>query len=137
NYTVTFTAPKMGMILGTASDAVGDLIVDEIGSPPEVLDEVGKSNVRWIDWREVSIFARPRRADGNKGNYGHVLVVAGAVGKRGAAVLASWAALRMGGCLVRVAPPEPVLLIVAAQTPEIMTDPFPATDAGSISLRSF
>jgi ADP-dependent NAD(P)H-hydrate dehydratase / NAD(P)H-hydrate epimerase len=137
NYTVTFTAPKMGTILGTASDAVGDLIVHEIGSPPELLDEVGKSNVRWIDWREVSIFARPRRADGNKGNYGHVLVVAGSVGKSGAAVLASWAALRMGAGLVTVATPEPVLPIVAAHTPEIMTEPLPATDAGSISLRSF
>jgi hydroxyethylthiazole kinase-like uncharacterized protein yjeF len=136
-YTVTFTAPKMGMILGTASDAVGELIVRDIGSPPELIDEVGKSSVRWIDWREVNIFARPRRADGNKGNYGHALVVAGSVGKSGAAVLASWAALRMGAGLVTVATPEPVLPIVAAHTPEIMTEPLPATDAGSISLRSF
>jgi hydroxyethylthiazole kinase-like uncharacterized protein yjeF len=49
--TVTFTAPKIGMILGTASEAVGDLIVRDIGSPPELIDEAGKSNVRWIDWR--------------------------------------------------------------------------------------
>jgi NAD(P)H-hydrate epimerase len=59
------------------------------------------------------------------------------VGKSGAAVLASWAALRMGAGLVTVATPEPVLPIVAAHTPEIMTEPLPATDAGSISLRSF
>jgi hydroxyethylthiazole kinase-like uncharacterized protein yjeF len=136
-YTVTFTAPKMGMILGAAGDAVGELIVREIGSPAELIDEVGKSNVRWIDWREASVFARPRRADGNKGNYGHALVVAGSVGKSGAAVLASWAALRMGAGLVTVATPEPVLPVVAAHTPEIMTEPLPATDAGSISLRSF
>jgi NAD(P)H-hydrate epimerase len=136
-YTVTFTAPKIGMVLGTASDSVGELIVRDIGSPAELIDEVGKSNVRWIDAREVSIFARPRRADGNKGNYGHALVVAGSVGKSGAAVLASWAALRMGAGLVTVATPEPVLPIVAAHTPEIMTEPLPATDAGSISLRSF
>src|SRR5271163_678925 len=136
-YTVTFTAPKTGMILGTASDAVGDLIVRDIGSPPESIDELGKSNVRWIDWREVSIFARPRRADANKGSYGHALITAGSVGKSGAAVLASWAALRVGAGLVTVATPEPVLPIVAAHTPEIMTEPLPATDAGSISLRSF
>ncbi len=135
--TVTFTAPKIGMILGTAGDAVGELTVRDIGSPPELIDEVGKSSVRWIDWREASIFARPRRADGNKGNYGHALVVAGSVGKSGAAVLASWAALRMGAGLVTVATPEPVLPIVASHTPEIMTEPLPATDAGSISLRSF
>jgi hydroxyethylthiazole kinase-like uncharacterized protein yjeF len=136
-YTVTFTAPKTGMILGSASDAVGDLFVRDIGSLPELIDEVGKSNVRWIDWREVSIFARPRRADANKGNYGHVLITAGSVGKSGAAVLASWAALRVGAGLVTVATPEPVLPIVAAHSPEIMTEPLPATDTGSISLRSF
>jgi NAD(P)H-hydrate epimerase len=36
-----------------------------------------------------------------------------------------------------VATPEPVLPIVAAHTPEIMTEPLPATDTGTISLRSF
>ncbi len=136
-FTVTFTAPKTGMILGTASDHTGQVVVRDIGSPPELIDEVGKSNVRWIDWREVSIFARPRRADANKGNYGHALITAGSVGKSGAAVLASWAALRVGAGLVTVATPEPVLPIVAAHTPEIMTEPLPATDVGSISMRSF
>ncbi len=136
-YTITFTAPKAGMILGTASDHTGQVIVRNIGSPPKLIDEVGKSDVRWIDWREVSIFARPRRSDANKGNYGHALITAGSVGKSGAAVLASWAALRVGAGLVTVATPEPVLPIVAAHTPEIMTEPLPATDSGSISLRSF
>jgi hydroxyethylthiazole kinase-like uncharacterized protein yjeF len=136
-YTITFTAPKTGMILGTAGDHTGQVIVRDIGSPPELIDEVGKSNVRWIDWREVSIFARPRRADANKGSYGHALITAGSVGKGGAAVLASWAALRVGAGLVTVATPEPVLPSVAAHTPEIMTEPLPATDTGTISLRSF
>jgi hydroxyethylthiazole kinase-like uncharacterized protein yjeF len=136
-FTITFTAPKTGMILGAASDHTGQVVVRDIGSPPELIDEVGKSNLRWIDWREVSRFALPRRADGNKGNYGHALIAAGSVGKSGAAVLASWAALRVGAGLVTVATPEPVLPIVAAHTPEIMTEPLPTTDAGSISIRSF
>jgi hydroxyethylthiazole kinase-like uncharacterized protein yjeF len=136
-YTITFTAPKTGMMFGIAGDHTGQIVVRDIGSPPELIDEVGKSIVRWIDWREMSIFARPRRSDANKGNYGHALITAGSVGKSGAAVLASWAALRVGAGLVTVATPEPVLPIVAAHTPEIMTEPLPATDAGTISLRSF
>ncbi len=136
-FTITFTAPKTGMILGTASDHTGQVVVRDIGSPPELIDEVGKSDVRWIDWREVSNFALPRRSSANKGNYGHALITAGSVGKSGAAVLASWAALRVGAGLVTVATPEPVLPIVAAHTPEIMTEPLPATDVGSISIRSF
>ena len=35
-----------------------------------------------------------------------------------------------------MATPEPVLPIVAAHTPEIMTEPLAATEAGSVSLRS-
>jgi ADP-dependent NAD(P)H-hydrate dehydratase / NAD(P)H-hydrate epimerase len=136
-YTITFSAPKTGMTLGTAADHTGQVIVRDIGSPAELIEVVGKSDVRWIDWREVSIFARPRRADANKGSYGHALITAGSVGKSGAAVLASWAALRVGAGLVTVATPAPVLPIVAAHTPEIMTEPLPATDTGSISLRSF
>jgi ADP-dependent NAD(P)H-hydrate dehydratase / NAD(P)H-hydrate epimerase len=136
-HTVTFTAPKMGMILGASGDHVGQLCVRDIGSPPELIEEVGTSNIRWIDAREVSKFAVPRRADGNKGNYGHALIVAGSVGKSGAAVLASWAGLRVGAGLVTVATPQPVLPIVAAHTPEIMTEALPATDTGTISMRSF
>ncbi|MFY9805629.1 MAG: NAD(P)H-hydrate dehydratase [Candidatus Acidiferrales bacterium] len=135
--TVTFTAPKTGMIADASGDYAGELCVCDIGSPPELVEEIGKSDIRWIDAREVSRFALPRRADGNKGNYGHALIVAGSLGKSGAAVLASWAALRVGAGLVTVATPEPVLPIVAAHTPEIMTEPLPATDAGTISMRSF
>ncbi len=79
---------------------------------------------------------RGENQTGNKGDYGHALIVAGSVGKSGAAVLASWAALRAGAGLVTVATPEPVLPIVAAHTPEIMTEPLAATDAGTVSLRS-
>src|ERR1700735_693909 len=51
--------------------------------------------------------------------------------------MSSWAALRAGAGLVTVAVPEPALPIVAAHSPEIMTEPLPATKEGSISLRSF
>jgi ADP-dependent NAD(P)H-hydrate dehydratase / NAD(P)H-hydrate epimerase len=135
NYTVTFTAPKVGMFLGKAGNFVGELSVSDIGSPPTLIEETGKGNLRWSEPREFGQFAVLRKSDGNKGDYGHALIVAGSVGKSGAAVLASWAALRAGAGLVTVATPADVLPIVAAHTPEIMTEPLPATDAGAISLR--
>jgi ADP-dependent NAD(P)H-hydrate dehydratase / NAD(P)H-hydrate epimerase len=134
--TVTFTAPKIGMILGHAEDYVGRLVVRGIGSPPELIEEIGKGNVRWSEPREFAPFAVPRAASGHKGDYGHALIVAGSVGKSGAAVLAGWAALRAGSGLVTVATPEPVLPIVASHIPEIMTEPLAATEAGTISLRA-
>ena len=135
-YTVTFTAPKPGLFLGGGPVRVGELIVRDIGSPRELIQEIGKGNLRWTEPDEFAFFALRRRPEGHKGDYGHALIVAGSVGKSGAAVLASWAALRAGAGLVTVATPEPVLPIVAAHTPEVMTEPLAATRAGTISERS-
>jgi hydroxyethylthiazole kinase-like uncharacterized protein yjeF len=134
--TVTFTAPKLGMVLLEGPRQVGQIAVREIGSPAELVEQVGKGRLRWSEPREFLQFASPRQAEGNKGDYGHALIVAGSVGKTGAAVLASWAALRVGAGLVTVAIPEPALPVVASHTPEVMTEPLPVTDAGTISLRS-
>jgi NAD(P)H-hydrate epimerase len=136
DYTVTFTAPKIGMLSGKANECCGQLLVRDIGSPWELIEEVGQGRVRWSEPREFAEFALPRKPQGNKGDYGHVLVVAGAVGKSGAAVLCSWSALRVGAGLVTAATPEAVLPLVAAHTPEVMTEPLPATAAGSISTRA-
>jgi hydroxyethylthiazole kinase-like uncharacterized protein yjeF len=135
DFTITFTAPKPGMFLGAGSRHVGELIVCNIGSPSALLEEIGKGNLRWSEPAEFTRFAVPRKPAGYKGDYGHALVIAGSVGKSGAAVLASWAALRAGAGLVTVATPEPVLPIVAAHTPEIMTEPLAATRAGTVSAR--
>jgi NAD(P)H-hydrate epimerase len=136
DYTVSLTAPKVGMVLGDATRAVGQLAIREIGSPRELLEQVGKGQLRWSEPGEFTNFARPRQPEGHKGDYGHALIVAGSVGKTGAAVLASWAALRVGAGLVTVATPEPALPIIASHTPEVMTEPLVPTPAGTISLRS-
>jgi ADP-dependent NAD(P)H-hydrate dehydratase / NAD(P)H-hydrate epimerase len=137
DYTVTFTAPKPGLFLGAGSRHVGQLAVRKIGSPPELVEEIGKGNFRWSEPREFELFSLPRKPEGHKGDYGHALIVAGSVGKSGAAVLASWAALRAGAGLVTVATPEPALPIVASHIPEVMTEPLAATEAGTVSLRCF
>jgi NAD(P)H-hydrate epimerase len=60
----------------------------------------------------------PRRAaDGHKGTYSTVLVIAGSQGMTGAAILTGRAALRAGAGLVRVACPVSVLDIIAAGCP--------------------
>jgi ADP-dependent NAD(P)H-hydrate dehydratase / NAD(P)H-hydrate epimerase len=135
DYTITFTAPKPGMVVGAGGRHVGQLSIREIGSPRALIEETGKGNLRWSEPAEFDAFAIPRRAAGNKGDYGHALVVAGSVGKSGAAVLSSWAALRAGAGLVTVATPKPVLPVIAAHTPEVMTEPLATTTAGTVSAR--
>jgi NAD(P)H-hydrate epimerase len=134
--TVTFTAPKVGQLIGVDSACCGRLIVREIGSPAALVEEVGKGSLRWAGPEEFERLPLQRAADANKGSYGHVLVVAGAGGKSGAAVMAGKSALRAGAGLVTVATAEPVQPIVAAAHAEYMTEALPAGAAGAVSMEA-
>jgi hydroxyethylthiazole kinase-like uncharacterized protein yjeF len=132
--TVTFTAPKLGQLVSNDAPSCGRLRVREIGSPPELIDEVGKSKVRWIEPGEFQDLPFVRRPDSNKGNFGHVLLVAGSRGKSGAAILAGRAALRAGAGLVTIASPGDILPIVASAQAEFMTEPLLSTKLGAIAV---
>lgn len=137
DYTITFTAPKVGMIAASARPWIGRLTVADIGSPRALIEEISQSNVRWLDPWEFRSLPTGRKADSNKGLYGHALIVAGSTGKAGAAALAAMGALRVGAGLVTVATPEPVLRTVAGFAPEIMTEPLHATAAGTVARDVF
>jgi NAD(P)H-hydrate epimerase len=77
-----------------------------------------------------------RPADGHKGTFGRVCIVAGSVGMSGAAALAGRAALRAGAGLVRVATAKSVLPVVAALEPSYTTIPLPEDRAGRISAQA-
>src|SRR5437868_3877084 len=114
DYTVTFTAPKIAQALPPNCDAVGELRVGAIGSPPDLYesdDSIFLSVVQPVMFQSV---LAPRPKDSNKGNYGHVLVVAGSPGKPGAAAMCGMAALRAGAGLVTVASAESALAAIDA-----------------------
>ncbi len=123
--TVTFAAPKHGHVLPPACDAVGELAVVDIGIPDNVLAECG-SRLGLLEAGDARAAFGQRAPGAHKGDCGHLLVLAGSVGKTGAAILAATAALRTGAGLVTVATPAPSLpLVVAAGRPEMMTEPLP------------
>ena len=134
--TATFTAPKMGQLVSPHAAAAGYLDVVNIGSPPALVEEIGQSRIRWPEPEEFARFPLVRPIDSHKGTFGHVLVVAGSLGKSGAAALAGYAALCGGAGLVTVATPEPVLSTVASTHAEYMTEPLAATDDGTVSTRN-
>ncbi|HWW18003.1 MAG TPA: NAD(P)H-hydrate dehydratase [Candidatus Saccharimonadales bacterium] len=134
--TVTFTAPKPGQLISRDSAAVGLLEVANIGSPPSLIEEIGRGPLRWVEPQEFANFSLVRTADSHKGLYGHALIVAGSLGKSGAAVMAGYAALRAGAGLVTVATPDVVLPIVASAHPELMTEPLTATPQGTAAIRN-
>lgn len=132
--TVTFTAPKIGQLVSKDSECCGRLLVREIGSPRDLVEEVGKSQIRWLAPEEFRELPLVRRANAHKGSYGHVLLIAGSLGKSGAAILAGRGALRAGAGLVTIATPECVLPIVATAQAELMTAPLLFTETGEASL---
>lgn len=76
----------------------------------------------------VKKILKKRRLDSHKGDYGHVLVVAGSIGMTGAAYLASEAALLTGSGLVTCAIPKSLNVIMGKKFTEVMT--FPVEDGG-------
>src|SRR5437868_14530471 len=78
----------------------------------------------------------PRAPDSHKGNFGHVLVIAGSRRMSGAAVLCGGAVLRGGAGLVTVAMPEGVHVQVAAANPCYLTAPMPQDSQGGFALEA-
>lgn len=136
DYTVTLTAPKVGQMVLPQSPCCGLLAVREIGTPPELLESDPHLKIHWIEPAMFRGLPLVRDPVANKGTYGHALIVAGSLGKSGAAILSARATLRSGAGLVTVATPQEVLPIVAGGLPEMMTAPLGSTEAGTASLRN-
>ena len=131
--TVTLGAPKLALVLPPARELAGDLAVADIGIPEEVLESVEGPDVRLLTADELRAFVPSRSRDAHKGNFGHVLVIAGSRGKTGAAYLAACGALRSGAGLVTVATPQSCQPVVAALGPEYMTAGLSETAEGTVS----
>ena len=129
---VTFTAPRPAHAFAALTN--GPIVIAPIGSPAEAIaSKLGLNLSMPADFLPL---LAPRTLEANKGSYGHVLVVGGSVGKAGAAAMAGFSALRAGAGLVTVATAKSVLPTVAGFHPELMTEPLPETDDGTISVRA-
>lgn len=134
--TVTFTAPKVGQLVGKDAPCCGQLLVRWIGSPDALIEETGKGTIRWAGPDEFASMPLVRAADSHKGTFGHALILAGSLGKSGAAVLAGYACLRAGAGLTTIACPDVAQPVIAAAHAEYMTEPLKATKSGELGTRS-
>ena len=129
--TVALAAPKVCHLLAPASETCGDVVVVDIGLPAAVIDAAPPT--LWGMTPEDCAAGLPMRwPDSHKGDYGRVLVIGGAPGTAGAAVLAARGALRGGGGLVHVVCPETVYLPIACQLAEALVHTVPAGDSGGL-----
>jgi NAD(P)H-hydrate epimerase len=130
--TVTFGLPKVGHYVGPGIDHAGQLRIADIGIPPAYADEVD-SRISLITSECVRRLLPFRPASAHKGTYGHAGIIAGSVGKSGAAAMTATAALRVGTGLVTVATPTSVNPVLEAKLLEAMTVPMPETDAKTLA----
>ncbi|PYN97496.1 MAG: bifunctional ADP-dependent NAD(P)H-hydrate dehydratase/NAD(P)H-hydrate epimerase [Candidatus Rokuibacteriota bacterium] len=132
--TTTFAGLKRGLVTGAGLDWAGRAVVVGIGVPDA---EVRRGvSTFLLEQADVARHLPPRRHSAHKGTYGRLLIVAGSLGKTGAAALAARAAMRSGAGLVTVATATSQQPIVAALVLEAMTEPLPETSARSISLKA-
>ncbi len=133
--TVTFFRPKPGLLLGPAALAAGELWLGRIPIP-ESFAAGEAARLRLLTPAGLAGLLPPRPADAHKGRFGHVLVVAGAVGYGGAAALAAQGALRAGAGLVTLMVPEPLWSPLAGKLTEVMVRPLPADEGGGLAARA-
>ena len=135
--TITFGLPKIGHLIPPGINYVGEVKVIGIGIPKRLVEEE-KIPTYLLEKEEIQRWLSiPRNPDTHKGDYGHLLVIAGSVGKTGAAAMACQAALRMGAGLVTLAIPKSLNAIMEAKLTEVMTEPLPETPKQTLSLRAF
>ena len=132
DYTVTFGLPKIGHLLHPGAEYAGDLFVEDIGFPESLLN-TEKLKTETIEPADAAMLLPERPAYSYKGDYGHVLIVAGSRGKTGAAMMTAKACLRAGAGMVTIGVPETLADIFQSRVTEEMVLPLPDTGKGMLS----
>lgn len=132
--TVTFAGLKRGLVTEPGRSWAGRVQVVDIGLPAAEVSRGIRTFL--LEAADVARLLPPRAADTHKGHYGHLLIVAGSLGKTGAAALAARAAMRSGAGLVTVATAASQQPVVASLVLEAMTESLPETPARSVGAKA-
>jgi NAD(P)H-hydrate epimerase len=117
--TVSFGAPKRGHLLYPGAKLIGDLTVVDIGFPPHLFPN-GPGATWLLTDEDLTPYLQQREPDAHKGDFGHLLVVAGSPDRPGAAGLCCRAACRTGAGLVTLASSREVIDRVVTASVEFM-----------------
>jgi hydroxyethylthiazole kinase-like uncharacterized protein yjeF len=130
--TVSFGCPKLGQVIYPGAGLVGRLEVADIAIPPAAVEAENVPG-HWLEAEAARSLVRERPPNGHKGTFGHLLVVAGSVGKTGAAAMCAQAAARSGAGMVTLAVPEALNPILEVKLTEVMTEPLPADPEAALA----
>jgi NAD(P)H-hydrate epimerase len=130
--TVTFGAPKLGLVLHPGAAFAGVVEVETIGFPEDLI----RSEIGLVERQDAAGLLPTREPDTHKRAAGYAVVVGGSRRMTGAVALAGRAAYRAGAGLVAIAVPERILPVVEGAIREAVFVDLPETDAGSIASGS-
>ena len=124
--TVTFHAPKPGLYLTRDREAVGKIVISDIGlwnmapwrSDALLLDEM-ELNCEMVSPRAIRLLPR-RRLNAHKGDCGRILIYAGSMGMAGAAAMCARAAIAAGAGLTTIACPREIIPVLQVLAPNAM-----------------
>lgn len=118
--TVTFGWAKKGLLFYPGAACAGRVVVREIGINETCFGAAQeKPGMFYYDEPVVELLP-PRQADGHKGSFGKILLIAGFEQMPGAAVLAAKAAYHTGGGMVKVVCPQENRAILQTAVPEAL-----------------
>jgi NAD(P)H-hydrate epimerase len=118
--TITFAGHKRGLHQYPGVEHAGEVRVADIG-----ISLGGSPSASLWSGDDLGALITPRADDAHKGTNGHLLVIGGAPGKTGAAVLAGRAAFRAGAGLVTIGARADARAALEEKVIELMTTALP------------
>ncbi|TRX71979.1 NAD(P)H-hydrate dehydratase [Carboxylicivirga sp. M1479] len=119
DHTISFQFPKLAFLLAENEHFVGAWQVVDIGLHPAIIHET-KSDYCFSERLLLKRLLKSRSTFTHKGDCGHALLLAGSVGKMGAAILSSKACLKSGVGLLTTHVPRMGYNVIQITTPESM-----------------
>jgi NAD(P)H-hydrate epimerase len=119
DFTVSFQLPKLSFFLPECYPFVGKWSLVNIGLDKNFLRQTNATYF-YLTRKDPGKILKQRSTFGHKGNFGHALLVAGSLGKIGAAVLAARSSMRSGLGLLTVHVPRCGYSILQTAVPEAM-----------------
>lgn len=130
--TAAFAFAKAGHILFPGNKYCGALKIIDIGIPAYIAEKK-KILLSLIEPHDISTMFPVRPFESHKGTFGHLLILAGSIGKTGAAALCANAAKRCGTGRVTLGVAKSINNVLEPQVIEPMTHPLPEKKKGILT----
>jgi len=118
--TVTFIGAKLGLYTGAGAGACGQVVFEPLDTGHDPAGSGEQPVARLGHWPACQQWLKPRPANAHKGQFGHIVIVAGDHGFGGAGIMAAEAALRSGAGLVTLATRPEHVTAALARCPSLM-----------------